>query len=64
MSFWLPPPRCSTAFGDFFGAGQNSGAARVLEALLMISLLGGEGMASELAFPRYPNLLIEYCKLE
>jgi len=44
------------AVRDLAGAGQNAGAAGALESLALVSLLTGEGMASDLAFARQQKL--------
>ncbi len=44
------------AVRDLAGAGQNAGAAGALESLALVSLLTGEGMASDLAFARRQKL--------
>ena len=44
------------AVRDLARAGQNDGAAGALQSLAMISLLTGEGMASDLAFARQQKL--------
>jgi serine/threonine protein kinase/tetratricopeptide (TPR) repeat protein/TolB-like protein len=41
---------------DLAGAGQNAGAAGALESLALISLLTGEGLASDLGFARQQKL--------
>jgi len=44
------------AVRDLAGAGQNAGAAGALESLALVSLLTGEGLASDLAFARQQKL--------
>jgi serine/threonine protein kinase/tetratricopeptide (TPR) repeat protein len=44
------------AVRDLADAGQNAGAAGALESLAMISILTGQGMASDLAFARQQKL--------
>jgi serine/threonine protein kinase/tetratricopeptide (TPR) repeat protein/TolB-like protein len=43
---------CQRAVGELAGAGQNLGAADALRSLVTISLLTGEGLASDLAVAR------------
>ena len=44
------------ALRDLAGAGQNEGAAGVLESLAVVSILTGQGLASDLAFARQQKL--------
>ena len=54
---WRARERVTNApCGTWRGAGQNAGAAGALQSLAMISLLTGEGLASDLAFARQQKL--------